>query len=111
MDRFLEQRLPALIRGGVADERTRAEEVPRERDPAMVVMHAEAEGVRQRIFLRLKTIAGDLFGEFLHVHRYRLETDRAERLRVKLAHLRADREAFAVGGGADRPHLVRNMPE
>src|SRR5204862_213680 len=63
----------------------------------------------ERVVLRFKFSAADLLDKLLDVGRDWLETQRAEHFSVQFAHLRADADAAAIGGRADRAHAVREM--
>src|SRR5262249_56217876 len=68
-------------------------------------------GGGQGVVLGVEPIAADLLDELLDVGGDRLEAERPEDFAVQLARLRADANAPAVVGRADRPHFVRKVTD
>src|SRR5258708_6586016 len=82
-----------------------------ERDVAVMIVDSEEINIRERIVLRVKFSAADLLDKLLDVGRNWLKTQRAKHLPVQFAHLRADADAAAIGGRADRAPAGREGAE
>src|ERR1044072_7508347 len=100
---------PCAILLGTTDEGAYTEDVPGQRDVAVIALYAEVKDVRERVLLCIEAIGRDVVDEVLDVRTDRLESDRGQCFPAQAAHLIANTNAFAVPRRAYGTPLVRHV--